>query len=225
MSSSPRIFVTGVSGYVGGHMMGRLLEKHPEWHVAALVRNEKQKETILARWPQLEVAIGDLDDSTLMIQEGSKADVVLRECSRTAVKHHLLILLAETASADHIQGVVSLIQGLSQKQPHPGYLIHIGGTGILHDTPNGFGGFLKLRSVENCTDFKQDNHLTRYITIPPTWQKSPPSQSKATCIATSTWQFSMPRRNSMSPQLLCHLRKYTVWEKDQSRPGASRSLL
>jgi hypothetical protein len=61
-------------------MMGRLLEKHPEWHVAALVRNEKQKETVLARWPQLEAVVGDLDNSALMIQEGSKADVVLREC-------------------------------------------------------------------------------------------------------------------------------------------------
>ncbi len=206
-------------------MMGRLLEKHPEWHVAALVRNEKQKETILARWPQLEVAIGDLDDSTLMIHEGSKADVVLRECSRTAVKHHLLILLAETASADHIQGVVSLIQGLSQKQPHPGYFIHIGGTGILHDTPNGFGGFLNPKNVEYSADFTQENPLTRSITIPPTWQKSPPSPSKATSIATLTWLYLMRRRNSMSPQPSSHHHRYTVWEKDHSRPGASRSPL
>ena len=60
-------------------MMGKLLEKHPEWHVAALVRDEKQKEIVLARWPQLEVVIGDLDNSALMIEEGAKADVVLRK--------------------------------------------------------------------------------------------------------------------------------------------------
>jgi uncharacterized protein YbjT (DUF2867 family) len=79
MSSSPRIFVTGVSGYVGGHLMGRLVEKHPEWHVAVLVRNEEQKKIVLGRWPQLDAVIGDLDNSDLMVEEGSKAAVVLRE--------------------------------------------------------------------------------------------------------------------------------------------------
>jgi nucleoside-diphosphate-sugar epimerase len=79
MSSSPRIFVTGASGYVGGNIIGRLLEKHPEWHVAALVRNTEQKKIVLDRWPQVEAVIGDLDNSLLMIMEGSKADVVLRE--------------------------------------------------------------------------------------------------------------------------------------------------
>jgi hypothetical protein len=79
MSTSPRIFMTGVSGYVWGHMMGRLAEKHPEWHVAVLIRNEEQKKIVLGRWPQLEAVIGDLDNSVLMIKEGSKADVVLRE--------------------------------------------------------------------------------------------------------------------------------------------------
>jgi hypothetical protein len=81
MASSPRIFVTGVSGYVGGHLMGRLIVKHPEWHVAVLVRTGKQKSIVLGRWPQLEIVIGDLDDTALMIKDGSKADVVLRGIS------------------------------------------------------------------------------------------------------------------------------------------------
>jgi uncharacterized protein YbjT (DUF2867 family) len=79
MSACPRVFVTGVSGYVGGNLIGRVVEKHPEWHVVVLVRTEEQKKIVLARWPQLEVVIGDLDDSALMIKEGSKADVVPRE--------------------------------------------------------------------------------------------------------------------------------------------------
>ncbi len=67
-------------------MMGRLLERHPEWHVAVLVRDEKQKKAVLDRWPQLEMVIGDLDNSALMIKEGSKADVVLRESFETSLK-------------------------------------------------------------------------------------------------------------------------------------------
>ncbi len=77
--SAPRIFVTGVSGFLGGHTVSRIIEKHPEWHVVALVRNEEQKSIVLARWPQLETVIGDLDKKELMVAEGAKADVVLRK--------------------------------------------------------------------------------------------------------------------------------------------------
>ena len=70
--------MTGVSGYVGGHTVMRIMEQHPEWHVVLLVRNEEQKNIVLARWPKAEIIIGDLDDKELMISEGSKADVILR---------------------------------------------------------------------------------------------------------------------------------------------------
>jgi hypothetical protein len=48
-------------------------------------------------------------------------------------------MMTEVASADHIPGVQALIEGLSKKQPHPGYFIHIGGTATLNDVSNGFG--------------------------------------------------------------------------------------
>lgn len=47
--------------------------------------------------------------------------------------------MTETASADHIAGALSLIEGLS-KRKSPGYFIHVAGTGMLNDVPNGFGG-------------------------------------------------------------------------------------
>lgn len=56
----------------------RIMEKHPEWNTVVLVRTEKQKEIVLARWPSTEVVLGDLDDKELLIEQGSKADVVLR---------------------------------------------------------------------------------------------------------------------------------------------------
>ncbi len=43
------------------------------------------------------------------------------------------------AAADHVPAVLSLIEGLGQKKPTPGYFIQISGTGILNDVPNGFG--------------------------------------------------------------------------------------
>lgn len=47
--------------------------------------------------------------------------------------------LIETASADHIPGVLALIEGLSKRKPSAGYFIHVGGTGMLNEVPNGFG--------------------------------------------------------------------------------------
>ncbi len=86
--SAPRIFVTGVSGFLGGHTVSRIVEKHPDWHLVVLVRNEATKSIVLARWPQLEAVIGDLDNKELLIAEGAKADVVLRmpPCTVHALK-------------------------------------------------------------------------------------------------------------------------------------------
>lgn len=78
MAAAPRVFVTGVSGYLGGHTVTRIMEQHPEWNVVVLVRSEEQKNIILARWPKIEVVLGDLDTKELLIEEGKKADVVLR---------------------------------------------------------------------------------------------------------------------------------------------------
>lgn len=78
--AAPRVFVTGVSGYLGGHTVMRIMEKHPEWNIVVLVRSEEQKTIVEARWPKIEVVIGDLDNRELLIEEGSKADVVLRMC-------------------------------------------------------------------------------------------------------------------------------------------------
>jgi uncharacterized protein YbjT (DUF2867 family) len=76
--SSPRVFVTGASGYVGGNTVGRLIKKHPEYDIVLLVRDEDQKAKSLAAWPSVKAVIGNLDDTELLIEQGKKADVVLR---------------------------------------------------------------------------------------------------------------------------------------------------
>jgi nucleoside-diphosphate-sugar epimerase len=78
-SSSPRIFVTGVSGYIGGHTVSLLAQKHPEYTLTLLVRDESQKINVQSRWPDAEIVIGDLDSSELLINVASKSDVVLRK--------------------------------------------------------------------------------------------------------------------------------------------------
>jgi uncharacterized protein YbjT (DUF2867 family) len=67
---SPIIFVTGVSGYIGGNLVGSIVEKHAEWHVVALVRNEEQAEIIRKTWPTVEIVIGDLDSHEILVKQG-----------------------------------------------------------------------------------------------------------------------------------------------------------
>ncbi|OBT63732.1 hypothetical protein VE03_06161 [Pseudogymnoascus sp. 23342-1-I1] len=118
---SPTIFVTGVSGYIGGHIVTDLIKKHPEYQVITLVRTEKQAEIIHATWPAVETVLGDLDNHDLLVEQGKRADVVL-----------------QLASSDHTPAAKALIEGLSS-QGKKGHYIHISGTGILYDVSNGFG--------------------------------------------------------------------------------------
>lgn len=76
---APRIFVTGVSGYVGGHSVDRLSQSHPEYHVVALVRDKTQAEQVTTKFPNLETVLGDLDSHEALVKEASKADVILRK--------------------------------------------------------------------------------------------------------------------------------------------------
>lgn len=75
---SPTIFVTGVSGYIGGHVVADLIKKHPEYQYTTLVRTEKQAEIIRSTWPAVGTVLGDLDNSDLLVEQGKRADVILR---------------------------------------------------------------------------------------------------------------------------------------------------
>ncbi|KAJ5735851.1 uncharacterized protein N7483_000976 [Penicillium malachiteum] len=116
---SPRIFVTGATGYIGGHATELLIASHPEYEVVALVRTEEQGAALRAHWPQITTVIGTLDDENVIKDESAKADVVL-----------------QLASSDHIPVVKSAIAGLATGG---GKLIHISGTGVLNDMSTGAG--------------------------------------------------------------------------------------
>ncbi|KFX86130.1 hypothetical protein O988_09752, partial [Pseudogymnoascus sp. VKM F-3808] len=132
---SPTIFVTGVSGYIGGQVVSDLIKKHPEYQIIALVRTEKQAEIIRATWPAVETVLGDLDNHDLLVEQGKRADVVL-----------------QLASSDHTLAAKGLIEGLSQGKK--GHYIHISGTGILHDVSTGFGN-LSSRIYHDVADIKE----------------------------------------------------------------------
>ncbi|KAF2034233.1 NAD(P)-binding protein [Setomelanomma holmii] len=119
---SPRVLITGTTGYIGGHVLGPLVKKHPEYQIVNFVRTEEQAAIIESAFPTVETVLGDLDNSRVLESEASKADVILN-----------------LASADHIAGALSLIKGISLGNNKNAALIHISGTGIMTDMSTGPG--------------------------------------------------------------------------------------
>lgn len=77
--SAPIIFSTGVSGYIGGQVAKAINQNYPNWHQVVLVRSEAQASIIKATWPDVETVIGDLDSHEILVEQGKRADVVLRK--------------------------------------------------------------------------------------------------------------------------------------------------
>ena len=74
----PTIFITGASGYIGGHTVSLIAKAHPEWKVVTLVRTEAQAKIVRKQWPGIRAVVGNLDDYALLFEHGASADVVLR---------------------------------------------------------------------------------------------------------------------------------------------------
>jgi hypothetical protein len=75
---APIVFITGISGYIGGQVLNDMTEKHPEYQIRGLVRNEEQQKTVTAKYPSVQTIIGDLDATEILTAEAAKANVVLR---------------------------------------------------------------------------------------------------------------------------------------------------
>jgi uncharacterized protein YbjT (DUF2867 family) len=75
---SPRIFIVGASGYIGGHVLRALSISHPNYHLVVLVRSIDHAKLVKAQYPAAEIAIGDLDSHMLLLEQGKKANIVLR---------------------------------------------------------------------------------------------------------------------------------------------------
>jgi nucleoside-diphosphate-sugar epimerase len=161
---SPIIFITGVTGYIGGEVVDVFVKKHPEWQLVTLVRNAEQAQIVKTAYPAVQTVIGTLDDHDLLVEQGKTADVVLRK----SPGFELIITLTdsiETASADHVQVGRSIIEGMSKGKK--GHYVHVSGSGILHDVQNGYGNasstiYSDVADVMEITSF-DSTHVHRDI--------------------------------------------------------------
>ena len=73
-----KLFITGVTGYIGGDAFYYLSQHHPNFEYSALIRSEEKAKRVREAYPNIRTVIGSLDDSEVLAREAAWADIVLR---------------------------------------------------------------------------------------------------------------------------------------------------
>ncbi|KAL2802075.1 hypothetical protein BJX63DRAFT_415979 [Aspergillus granulosus] len=112
-----RIFLTGITGYIGGDVFHHLEQQHSDFEFAALIRTKEKAEYVQGLYPKLRVVLGSNDDSEILTTESAWADIVIHTAD----------------SSDHVGAANAIAKGLvsGHSPQRPGYWLHTGGTGIL----------------------------------------------------------------------------------------------
>ncbi len=108
-----KVFLTGANGFIGGSVATALIKTG--FKVRGLTRTSEGAEHLKSFG--VEPVLGDIDNTPLLIEEASRADIVFN-----------------TANADHLGAVRALITGL---QGSGKVLVHTSGTSIVGDDARG----------------------------------------------------------------------------------------
>ncbi|KAH6657378.1 hypothetical protein BKA67DRAFT_532590 [Truncatella angustata] len=117
---APKIFLTGVTGFVGGEAFYQLYEKHPDFEYTLLLRNESRGKLFLERYPpreNIKLVYGSLDSEDVIEKVAAAADIVVHTAD----------------SADDEPSARAIAKGLasSHSAEKPGYWIHVSGTMLI----------------------------------------------------------------------------------------------
>ncbi|KAL3478910.1 nucleoside-diphosphate-sugar epimerase [Aspergillus californicus] len=112
-----KLFITGITGYIGGDAFHTLQQQHPSFEFSALIRSEEKAKYVREIYPAVRVVLGGLDDAAVIEREAAWADIVIHTAD----------------SSDHVGAANAIAKGLIQghSKERPGYWLHTGGTGIL----------------------------------------------------------------------------------------------
>lgn len=125
---SRTIFFIGATGFVGGTVLSILIRQFKQLQMEVnfriLVRTPEKGKRVLQwakgrNYDNIELVFGTLDNSDLLTRESSNATIVIN-----------------AASADHLQSVKDIVNGLLISKAHPLYL-HTSGTNFLSDDARG----------------------------------------------------------------------------------------
>ncbi|KAL4741095.1 hypothetical protein BDV11DRAFT_77292 [Aspergillus similis] len=117
---SPKIFLTGASGYVGGDLLYALLSAHPDWEssITLLLRNTSYATAFKSAYPKINLCFASHEDKAAIEKAVAEHDLVL---------HFAL-------SADNLPSAEAIVSGLEARRG--GIYIHTSGTDVLLD-PHG----------------------------------------------------------------------------------------
>jgi len=117
---SKSVFITGATGYIGGETLAHLLNapSSKSYKYSALIRNKEKAAKLEALG--VRPVVGTLNDAALLIEEASKADIVIHTAD----------------SSDHAPSAKAILETLGKRDDKPIY-IHISGTGTLIDDARG----------------------------------------------------------------------------------------
>ncbi|KAL4974043.1 hypothetical protein BDW66DRAFT_153209 [Aspergillus desertorum] len=107
-----RVFLLGATGYIGGEVLHALQNTHPQYEIAALIRNAKKAGDVVAAYPRVRVVSGDLDDASVIEEEAKKSDIVIH-----------------AASNKHIASVEAIVRALEGRRD--AYYIQVTGASVL----------------------------------------------------------------------------------------------
>ncbi len=113
LKNNIKVFITGVTGYIGGSLADRLVSMG--YAVSGLVRNIEKAERLSKR--MIKPVVGSLDDVEVLIRAAQSADIIIN-----------------AANVDHTGAIVTLVTALE----HSGKLfIHTSGSSIVADHADG----------------------------------------------------------------------------------------
>jgi N-acetyl-gamma-glutamylphosphate reductase len=67
-----------------------LYNEHPDYEYACLVRSKDKGEKVKKAYPNVRIVLGGLDDSEILEEEASRADIVLRSTPLTGSESRLM---------------------------------------------------------------------------------------------------------------------------------------
>ncbi|CAG8275825.1 unnamed protein product [Penicillium nalgiovense] len=110
-----KVFLTGVTGYIGGDVFYAVHQAHPDWEYSLLIRNKDKGAQVARKYPSARIVYGDLNSPDIIEEEVKNADII----------YHC-------ADCDHVASAKAIAKGLAHHTPsNPVWLIHTSGTGVL----------------------------------------------------------------------------------------------
>ncbi|CAN8095984.1 unnamed protein product [Discula destructiva] len=118
----PTILCIGGTGHIGGAVLQKLLEQHPEesLKVKVLVRNEEKGARLLGQYARVQTVVGDITECSKLEAAAKEADIVINTAP----------------DITHGDGINAILKGLNSRSSKA-YYIHTSGASLIWDEPEG----------------------------------------------------------------------------------------